>query len=311
MADGRTPTTPWWRRWLQQLVSAYVLLAVTALIWSGNFIVGRAARDALPPVALNFWRWTLALAILLVLTGGPLWRARRQLLTHWRILAGLAVSGIVGFHLFTYSALQSTQAINAVLVLSAAPMLIVLVGWVAFRQTITPRMALGIVVAMAGALVVIVRGDVGALTALRANAGDLWMLAAALSWAVYSVLLMRRPAELAPLVLLTATAAIGVAVQIPIYAVALAGGERIAVSPASLAVIGYVGVFASVVAYLFWNRGVREVGPARAGVFLHLMPLFGAVLAVIFLGERIAWFHWVGAGAIVTGIALATRRPNG
>ena len=296
--------------WLDRLVSPYVLLAGTALIWSGNFVVGRAARDQLPPVALNFWRWTLALAILLALTGGPLWRQRRVLLAHWRILAGLAVSGIVCFHLFTYSALQSTEAINAVLVLSTAPMLIVLVAWVAFRDTITARMGAGIVVAMVGAVLVIARGDPRALGTLQANPGDLWMLAAALSWAVYSVLLTRRPTVLAPLVLLTATVAIGVAVQIPIYALALAAGERIVLSGASLAALGYVGVFASVIAYLFWNRGVREVGPARAGVFLHLMPLFGAGLAIVFLGERIAWFHLAGAAAIVVGIVLASRRPG-
>ena len=296
-----------WRDWL---TSPYLLLTGTALFWSGNFIAGRAGRAELPPFALNFWRWTLALAILMALTAGPLWRYRSVIRRHWRLILGLGAVGIVAFHGFTYTALQTTEAINAVLVLSATPMAIVVVAWLMFRDTITARTAFGIVVAMAGAVTVIARGDVAVLLGLQANPGDLWMLAAALSWAVYSVLLKRRPEELPPLVLLTATVLVGVVLQLPIYLYTLAAGQRIVPTVSSIATIVYVAVFASVLAYIFWNRGVREVGPSRAGVFIHLMPLFSAILAVVFLGERIAWYHLAGGGLIVLGIAMASGRRS-
>ena len=307
---GQSETSRQRRSWRDWLMSPYLLLTGTALFWSGNFIAGRAGRDELPPVALNFWRWTLALTILAALTAGPLWRHRSVIRRHWRLLLGLSATGIVAFHGFTYTALQTTEAINAVLVLSATPMAIVVVAWLMFRDTITARMALGIVVAMAGAVTVIARGDVSVLLGLQANPGDLWMLAAALSWAAYSVLLKRRPEDLPPLVLLTATVIVGLALQLPIYLYTLAIGQRIVPTVSSIATIAYVAVFASVLAYIFWNRGVREVGPSRAGVFIHLMPLFGAVLAVVFLGERIAWYHLAGGGLIVLGIVMASSRQH-
>lgn len=307
---GRSETGRQRASWRDWLTSPYLLLTGTALFWSGNFIAGRAGRAELPPFALNFWRWTLALAILMALTAGPLWHYRSAIRRHWRLILGLGAVGIVAFHGFTYTALQTTEAINAVLVLSATPMAIVVVAWLMFRDTITARTAVGIVVAMAGAVTVIARGDVAVLLGLQANPGDLWMLAAALSWAVYSVLLKRRPEELPPLVLLTATVLVGVVLQLPIYLYTLAAGQRIVPTVSSIATIVYVAVFASVLAYIFWNRGVREVGPSRAGVFIHLMPLFSAILAVVFLGERIAWYHLAGGGLIVLGIAMASGRRS-
>ena len=301
------PQRPGWGGWL---TSPYLLLTGTALFWSGNFIAGRAGRAELPPMALNFWRWTLALAILTALTAGPLWQNRLVIARHWRLLLGLGLTGIVAFHGFTYTALQTTEAINAVLVLSATPLAIVVVAWLMFRDTITALSALGIVVAMIGAIAVIARGDIAVLSGLQANPGDLWMLAAALSWAVYSVLLKRRPEELPPMVLLTATVMVGVVLQLPIYLYTLSVGQSIVPTVSSIATIAYVAVFASVLAYIFWNRGVREVGPSRAGVFIHLMPLFSAVLAVVFLGERIAWYHLAGGGLIVLGIVMASSRQR-
>ena len=157
----------------------------------------------------------------------------------------------------------------------------------------------------------IAQGDPAALLALRFAPGDLWLLAGVILWAGYSVLLRRRPEDLPPLTLLAATVAIALVLLLPLYGLELAAGARLQVTAASLASLAYVALFPSVLAYVFWNRGVREAGAARAGITLQLMPVFGALLAVVFLGERLAAYHWLGGALVMSGILLAWLRSGG
>ena len=286
--------------------SPYLLLVLTTLFWSGNFVLGRAVHTVFSPFTLSFWRWAVALAILLPFVWGSLSEQRALLRRHGPILLLLSVLGVVNFNTFVYIGLQSTTATNAVIMLSITPVLIVALSFLLLRQTVTRWQALGILVSLAGVLAIVARGDVQALLTWRINAGDLWILAAVVSWALYSVCLRWRPAELKLLNFQAATMVIGIIVLTPLYSWDLAHERFVAVNTATVASIGYLALFPSILAYIFWNRAVAELGANRAGQFLHLMPAFGAVLSMIFLGERLYAFHAAGIGLIGLGIWLAT-----
>jgi drug/metabolite transporter (DMT)-like permease len=271
-------------------------------------VVGRAARDLIPPIAFNFWRWALALLILLPFTGRDLVRHRALILQHWRILCALALTGITVFHSFIYLGLSQSPAINGLLLFATSPLFFVLLAWLLTGERITRGQALGIAASIAGAALVIARGELAVLLGLRFAPGDLWLLAGVVLWALYSVLLRRRPAGLPPLVLLAATVLIALLLLLPVYGLELWSGARLQVTTASLVSLAYVALFPSVLAYIFWNRGVREVGPNAAGVTLQLMPVFGALLATAFLGEQLAGYHWLGGALVLSGLLLAWRR---
>jgi drug/metabolite transporter (DMT)-like permease len=290
------------------LLSPKLLLTGAALFWSGNFIVGRALRGELDPLPTNFWRWTIALVILLPLGFAAVYRQRALLKREWKLVVALGVTGVAAFHTCVYSALATTPAINALLFLSIIPVAIAVADWLVYREILSLPQALGALVSIGGALVVIARGDVTALLGLRLGSGDLWMLAAVCVWAVYSVLLKRRPAGLSGLALLTATVAAGVVLLFPLYLWEASRGAAVTLTGATLPGLLYVGVFASVLAFLFWNRGVDAIGPTKAGMFSNLMPVFGAILAVVLLGEPIAAYHLVGALLVFGGIAITNWR---
>jgi len=289
---------------------APALLVAAVLLWSGNFIAGRAMGDSVSAVGLNFWRWLLALAILLPLAWPEMRRHGRELAASWRYLVLLGLTGVAAFHILVYKALEHTTATNALLVLSTAPAGIMLLSRLALGEPIRPLQWLGIVVSFAGAVVLITHGNPEALRNLALGQGELWMLAAVPVWSAYSVLLKRRPPSLPQRSTLTASTAIGLAWMTPLVAAAPAALD-FAWTPALAAGVAYIGVGASVVAFLCWNRGVALVGPARAGVYIHLMPVFGAVLGFLLLGESLQPYHALGAALVATGIVLTQRRPGG
>ena len=264
----------------------------------------------MPPLALAFWRWAIALAVLLPFAWRPLAADRGEILRHWKLLAVLGVTGVGVFNTFVYVGLGTTTATNALLLNSAIPVLIVAIGWLFLGERVGPVQALGIGVSLAGVVAIIARGDIGSLAGLRLSAGDLWILSAMVDWAVYTLLLRRRPAGVSPLALLAVTMMAGLAAITPFYLAELAGGARITFTPGSTAALAYIGVFPSLVAYLFWNRAVAEVGASRAGIFVHLIPDFGTLLAIAILGEGFRAYHAAGIALILAGIVLATRKPS-
>ena len=286
--------------------SPYLLLVLTTLFWSGNFVLGRAVHTVFTPFTLSFWRWAVALVILLPFVATSLREQAPLLRRHWAILLLLSVLGVVNFNTFVYIGLQTTTATNAVIMLSVTPVLIVALSFLLLRQTTTGWQAVGIGVSLAGVLLIVSRGSLEALLARQFNPGDLWILAAVFSWALYSVCLRWRPAELKPLNFQAATMLIGVALLTPPYGWDLAQGQTFVLNAATVTSIGYLALFPSILAYIFWNRAVAELGANRTGQFLHLMPAFGAVLAMIFLGERLHGFHGAGIALIAAGIYLAT-----
>jgi drug/metabolite transporter (DMT)-like permease len=290
---------------------APLMLAGAALFWAGNFVVGRALGGAAPPVSLNFWRWTLALAILLPLGLSQLRGQWRTILANWPLIGALGLTGVAGFHTLVYQALTATTALNALLFVATAPLVIGVLSWLLFGESLRWGQLLGMLLSLAGAAVVVLRGELEALRELRFNQGDLLLVAAVLVWAVYSVLLKRRPSGLPQLGLLTVVALAGWLALLPLYLWRLAAGERLALSGPNLAALGYIAAFASVLGFIFWNAGVAALGPNRAGVYINLMPVFGAVLAIGLLGERLAPYHAVGASLVALGVTLASYRQRG
>lgn len=282
-------------------------LALSSLFWAGNFIVGRALRDQVEPVALNFWRWTIAFAIILYFSFPVLRQYRLLLFQHWRFVLILAITGIVGFHIGVYQALQTTTAINALLFLSISPVMIVLGSRLAFHEPIQVLQILGIIISLLGVVALLTHGNPEQLLLLHFNSGDLWMLMSVLLWSIYSVILKRKPVELPQFALLASTIFTGVIVMAPLYLFTKSGGFGLELNYSTAGGLLYISIFASVIAYFCWNYGVSRIGPNRAGTFLHLLPLFGAILSIMFLGEMIHGYHLAGAALIAAGIGFTNR----
>lgn len=284
----------------------YLLLTLAVLFWSGNFVLGRAVRLAVPPVGLAFWRWLGASLII----SGFAWPHVKQdwptIRRHWPILLLFAVLGVTIFNTFVYTGLQTTTALNALLLQSATPVLIVGASYLLFRQAITAQQGVGLVLSLVGVVTIVTQGDWGALQGLRINPGDLWVLGAVISWAIYSAVLRERP-RLHPLSFLAVTFIPGVLLLLPVYIAENLAGRVMHLDATTLLAVGYVAIFPSVLAYFCFNRGVELAGANRAGQFMHLMPVFGSLLAMVFLGESLRLYHAFGILCIVGGIFLATR----
>lgn len=292
-----------------RLAPVHLLLVSAPVMWAGNFIVGRALRGEVPPVSLNFWRWTVALAILLPLNIRELRRRRALLRAHWRLLLALGLTGVTGFNTFAYQALSATTAINALLFLSTVPLLMALLSRLAYKDAINAWQLFGIVLSLPGAAILIAHGHLSNLLHMQFNRGDVWMLGAVLVWTVFSVLLKQAPPELPKGALLTATVLVGLAAFAPIYAWRLTLGERTVFSVSTVAGMLYVGLFASVIAFYFWSKGMAEVGPGKGGVYMNVMPLAGTFFAITLLGESLAHYHLLGGALVAGGIVLTNRRP--
>ena len=285
----------------------YLLLTLAVLFWSGNFILGRAFHSEIPPIALAFWRWVGA-AMLVTLPALPhIRRDRQRLLQHWPVILLLSTLGIAAFNTLAYSGLQYTEAINAFLLQSLMPVLIVLLSFITFCEKVTRLQCVGILVSLSGAVTIIARGDADILLSLSINHGDLLVFAAIVCYAGYTVMLRKRP-HVHPLSFIATTFWLGSLILVPFYLWETLTVATFELKPATILVIGYVMVFPSIVSYLCYNRGVELVGANRAGLFIHLMPVFGSVMAVLFLGEVFCWYHGLGISLIGAGIYLATRK---
>jgi drug/metabolite transporter (DMT)-like permease len=300
-------TAPRWKS-LFPFDPTYAALTLTALLWSSNFIIGRAVRDDVSPAALNFLRWAIALLILVPITLRDLQAHRVTLMRHWKLIALLGFTGIAAFQTLGYVALTTTTALNTILLLALAPLAIVALSWLALGERVTRVQALGLGISLVGAAVLILHGDPATLVEMRFSAGDLWMLLAVVLWAVYSVLLRRRPAEVPPLALHTMSVAAGTLWMLPAFGWQATHGSALPSSMAAWMAVGSIAVFSSALAHALWVRGVATIGPNRAGVFIHLIPLFGAVLAITFLGEELAAYHAAGAALALCGIVLTSRK---
>jgi drug/metabolite transporter (DMT)-like permease len=287
--------------------SPVLALTLATLFWAGNFIVGRALRGHIDPVSLNLTRWLIAL----VLFAPLIWRETSQSIAavrrEWLYIFGLGATGIAAFHTMTYLALQTTTATNALLVLSFGPIAILGAAAITGVERPNRNQVFGMLVSVAGAIVLVTRGNLQIIRDGTSSAGDLWILAAVAVWAVYSLLLRRRPADLPPNVALGASMAAGVVLMFPFLIFGPAHEVSAFASLPLLLGLGYIAIFASIIAFLFYSFGVARLGASRSGQFLNLMPVFGVILAFTFLGETPGPAQIAGAVLVVAGILLVER----
>ena len=296
----------------RRLYSGYALLTLGVLFWAGNSIVGRAAAGAdIPPLALNFWRWAVALAVLLVFFGHATWRQRRHILAHWRFIVPFCLVSVVGFNCTFYVALQKTTALQATLIQSILPVLVLLLGLCILRTRVTSRQWIGVVLSVAGAALIVLRGDWGAIATLRVQEGDGWALAAVVLWALQSFTMRWRPAAIDIMPFMTVLALVGVIAMAPLYAWETLTVRAMPFDRTSLAFVLYVGIFASFLGTTMWNEGTWRAGAAQAGYFGNLYPIFAGALAILILGEALYWYHIAGAALVFAGICLAVFRNGG
>ena len=295
-------------------VIAFLLLALANLFWSGNWIIARALRHDIDPLTLNTWRWLIA-ALALAPFALPGIIAQRALIRRSAgLVTLLALTGVVLFQLLVYLGLQSTTAVNGVLFNSSAPLFFLLCSWVMLRERATRGQIAGMLMSFAGIVIILSHGELGQLRQISFNRGDAWILLAMAVWGVYSVLLKRRDAALGGVLLLFLTSVAGVLLMLPLLVWRAWQGSGVVLRlPAGveIAAVLYIALAASVGAFMCWNRGVAVLGANAAGFTLHLLPVFGTLLAMLFLGERFHLFHAAGVAAILAGVVVASRTTPG
>ena len=289
--------------------SAWTLLVLACLFWAGSIIIGRAVAGRVPPITLAYWRWTGAFIVAIGFAWPFLNRDWPVLRRHWGILMLLSATGIASYNTMIYIGLQYTTALNALLLQSTMPVIILLWAFVLFGERAGLRQIVGVMLSLLGVAIIVSHGSLATLAHFSVGAGDAWILGGIVIYALYPPLLRRRPV-VHPLSLLVAVMGIGSLMMLPFYVWEIAAGATIRGGLASFAAMAYTAVLPSFIAFLFFNRGVELIGAGRAGQSAHLIPVLGMVLAVLFLGERFHMYHAVGAAAAAAGIFLASLRAG-
>lgn len=283
---------------------AYLLLILAPLFWAGNVVLARGVVTFFPPIALAFWRWTLAFLFILPFTWRAVvadWPLVRQ---NWRPLALLGFLGISCFNTLLYVGVQTTTAINGALIQTTMPALIILISWGLYGERVRPLHWLGVALCTAGALLIVVRGDWQVLVSLSLVTGDALILLAVFLYGLYSVLLRKRP-PLRPASFLATTFGMGVLLLLPFYMWELATNPMPATfNLQAISALLYMAIGPSILAYICWNRGIELLGASKGGLFINFVPLFAAVLSILFLGEHLQWFHPAGMALIVGGMLV-------
>jgi len=286
----------------------YLLLTITALCWAGNAIVGRLAAGHIPPVTLSFLRWSFAFLIILPFAWKHLKRDWAAIRSRLGTMIVLSVTGIGAFNTLQYWALEHTQALNTLLLQSAGPLFVAIWSLILLGVRLTLAQAGGIALSLTGVLVILLHGDLTALTSIEFNKGDIIFTVALAIFGLYSVLSLKRP-EIHGLSFVGFTFGCGAACLVPLWIWELLSRPVMQLDTTNLLSLFYVAVFPSTVAYLCFNRGVQLIGANRAAPFFHVVPVFGSAMAMVFLGERPQLFHMIGFALVLTGVFVASRKP--
>jgi len=284
--------------------SPWVLLVLANLFWAGNIIVGRAILGPVPAVALSFWRWTGAFAVAFYFAWPHLKQDWRVLLAHWKVMVVLAATGMAVFNMVAYAGLAGTTALNVLLMQSSVPLIVTVLAFLFFNERPSGWQIAAVAVSLTGVACVASHGSLDALLGFAFRRSDLLILTSVVIYASYVVLLRRRP-PVHPLSFMQAAMALSAVMVAPFYIWDVSQGSRITGGCENIAGMVYMAVCPSFVSYLFFNRGVQLIGAARAGHSTHLMPIFGSIMAVLFLGEAFRPYHLAGVVLIGGGIALA------
>ena len=286
----------------------YLLLSITALCWAGNAIVGRLAAGHIPPVTLSFLRWSFAFLIILPFAWKHLKRDWGAIRTRLGTMIFLSVIGISAFNTLQYWSLEHTTALNTLLLQSAGPLFVAVWSLILLGIRLTLAQAGGIALSLIGVLVILLHGDLTALSSIEFNKGDIIFTVALAIFGLYSVLSLKRP-QIHGLSFVGFTFGCGAVCLVPLWIWELFTRPVMQLNATNLLSLFYVAVFPSTLAYLCFNRGVQLIGANRAAPFFHVVPVFGSAMAIVFLGEHPQLFHIIGFALVLTGVFVASRKP--
>jgi drug/metabolite transporter (DMT)-like permease len=289
--------------------SAYIFLILATLFWSGNFIVGKAASFfEIPPFSLNFYRWTFAWLILAPFTLKEIIQKKEHILENIKLILVLGITSITIFNSIVYYSLNFTQVISGVLMISTIPVMIIFFSWIFKIEKTNTYQILGVIFSLLGVTIIVTKADMDMLINLNFNKGDLWMVVAMFSWAMYSALLRKKKFELSQVALLEIIISAGLILLLPAYLIEISLGFKLNINLPFILTLGYVVLFPGLASFICWIKGIAIIGSNRSGIFLHLMPIFSTVLAILIFKEKFMNYHLYGAIFIIGGIILSSRK---
>ena len=288
---------------------AYVILILTTIFWSGNFIVGKAASIyQIPPFSLNFYRWLFAGLILLPFTYKEIIIKKKYIIQNLFLFIVLGVTSITIFNSIVYYSLYHTQVISGILMISTIPVWIIFISSILRIEKTNAFQIFGVVLSLTGVIFIITKANLSIIKNLDFNKGDLSMVVAMFSWAIYSSLLKSKKFKISQTTLLEIIIICGLIFLIPIYLIEMKIGNPIILGKPFFLILSYVVIFPGIAAFFFWIKGISIIGANRAGIFLHLMPIFGAIMAMTIFSEKFLFYHILGAIFIIAGITLSNKK---
>ncbi|MBT4286241.1 MAG: DMT family transporter [Deltaproteobacteria bacterium] len=283
----------------------YLLLTLAVLFWSGNYIIAKLVPSEFPPIGLAFWRLSGASILMSFFSRPHLSKDWVLIKKNWLLIAFLSISGVGAIDVLNYMGLQQSISLNAFLMSSVIPVLIMVFSFVLFQEKISILQLIGVILSLTGVVTFVVRGDINTLLSFSINRGDILLFGSVSLYSLYSVVLRKRPL-IHPYVFLFIIFSISSITIFPFYIWETVTIQPVIFNLSSITAICYIIIFPASLSYLFYNRGVELLGANRAGLFLHLMPVFGSIMAILFLNETFRWYHTLGIVLIASGIYLAT-----
>jgi drug/metabolite transporter (DMT)-like permease len=290
---------------------AYIFLFLSVLFWAGNFIVGKIASNyEIPPFSLNFYRWFFAWLILAPFTIPEILKKINYVKKNLIYLIILGITSVTIFNSIVYYALNFTQVISGVLMISTIPVMIIFISSLLKTDKTNIFQILGVILSFVGVIAIITKADIELIKQLKFNKGDLTMVVAMLSWATYSALLKQKKHELTQLSLLEVIITFGLMFLIPIYFIEMQMGYLIKLDTPFILTLTYVVLFPGIISFICWIKGIALIGPNRSGIFLHVMPILSAIMAMLLFKEKFMFYHFLGAVFILSGIILSNKKKT-
>ena len=288
---------------------AYTFLILATFFWSGNFIVGKfATLFEIPPLTLNFLRWVMVWFLLIPFTYKEILKKKDYIKKNWLVISFMGIITISTFNSVVYFALNFTQVINAVLMLAAIPAVIIVLSSIMNVEKTNFFQLTGLILSIFGVVTIITNADIQKIVSLNFNKGDLWMIVCVFSWALYSTLLKKKNYELTQFTFIQLMVTVGLIFLIPQYLYEQSIGLELRVNKVFIAILLYVVIFPAIAAYYCWQKAIELIGPNRSAMFIQLMPLFSALMAIIIFREKFQFYHFIGAAFIISGIYLSNKK---
>ena len=291
--------------------TAYTFLVLATLFWSGNFIVGKfATLFEIPPLSLNFYRWVMVWFILIPFTFKEIFHKKNYIKENWLLISFMGIITISTFNSVVYFALNYTQVINAVLMLAGIPAVVMILSSIMKIERANIFQLVGLILSIIGVGTIISNADIQKILSLNFNKGDLWMLVCVLSWSLYSTLLKKKKFELSQFTFIQLMVTVGIIFLIPQYFYEQSIGLETPINKFFIVILLYVVIFPAIAAYYCWQKAIELIGPNRSAIFVQLMPLFSALMAILIFKEKFQLYHFIGGAFIVTGIYLSNRKTQ-